>query len=94
MDYSPDYSLRLAQDHLDELRGARQRSRRPRRRGVFPRQRRTTPRPTTESKAPAFTAPGRTQEVRPGALGCLDYSMGVRWKLWKDRLGVGPRWPW
>ena len=20
--------------------------------------------------------------------------MGVRWNPWKDRLGVGPRWPW
>lgn len=20
--------------------------------------------------------------------------IGVRWKPWKDRLGVGPRWPW
>ena len=20
--------------------------------------------------------------------------MGVRWKFWNDRLGVGPRWPW
>ena len=22
------------------------------------------------------------------------YQIGVRWKFWKDRLGVGPRWPW
>ncbi|HSV40850.1 MAG TPA: hypothetical protein VLI04_18960 [Nocardioidaceae bacterium] len=42
-----DYSLRIAHDHFNELREARQRTRRTRRRNVVT-QRRTTPKPTTE----------------------------------------------
>jgi hypothetical protein len=33
---------------------------------------------------------GKAQVPRPAAR----HQIFVRWKLWKLRLGVGPRWPW
>ena len=47
-------------------------------------------------------ASGQTPALRPGTTedgdgharqgGC--HQIGVRWKFWNERDGVGPRWPW
>ena len=39
-----------------------------------------------EGDEPFILHPGERREGTP--------QMGVRWKPWNDRLGVGPRWPW